>query len=111
MERDTCRGQGPTSNELAELKRLRWENAELQRANDMLKAAAHLFRSVSIRAPQKGPLPSTAGVTKPGRDDRVYTTNEARESENAFVLGVQVAVLPSGLPTHPVSGSAGSCAE
>lgn len=31
-------------------------------------------------------------MTKPGRDDRVYTTNEALE--NAFVLGVQVAVLP-----------------
>lgn len=53
MERDTGRGQGPTSNELAELKRLRWENAELRRANDMLTAAAHLFRSVSITARKK----------------------------------------------------------
>ena len=52
-ERDTGRRAGPTADELAELKRLRRENAELRRANDMLKAAAHLFRSVSIRARKK----------------------------------------------------------
>jgi transposase len=33
-ERDTGRRKGPTSDELAELKRLKRENAELRRAND-----------------------------------------------------------------------------
>ena len=42
-ERDTGRRAGPTADELAELKRLRRENAELRRANDILKAAAHFF--------------------------------------------------------------------
>jgi len=42
-ERDSGRRSGPTSGELAELKRLRRENAELRRANDILKAAAHFF--------------------------------------------------------------------
>lgn len=37
------RRPGPTSDELTELKRLRRENAELRRANDILKAAAHFF--------------------------------------------------------------------
>lgn len=34
---------GPTTEELAELKRLKRENAELRRANDILKAAASFF--------------------------------------------------------------------
>jgi transposase len=34
---------GVTSEESAELKRLRRENAELRRANDILKAAASFF--------------------------------------------------------------------
>ena len=42
-ERDTGRRPGVTSDELAELKRLKRENAELRRANDILKAAAHFF--------------------------------------------------------------------
>lgn len=42
-ERDTGRRVGPTSDELAELKRLRRENAELRRADDILKAAARFF--------------------------------------------------------------------
>lgn len=42
-EVDAGRRPGPTSDELTELKRLRRENAELRRANDILKAAAHFF--------------------------------------------------------------------
>jgi transposase len=42
-ERDSGRRSGATSEEVAELKRLRRENAELRRANDILKAAAHFF--------------------------------------------------------------------
>ncbi len=37
-ERDTGRRPGATTEELAELKRLKRENAELRRANDILKA-------------------------------------------------------------------------
>jgi transposase len=43
VERDSGRRVGPTSDELAELKRLKRENAELRRANDILKAAAAFF--------------------------------------------------------------------
>jgi transposase len=42
-ERDGGRRQGPTSDDLAELKRLKRENAELRRANDILKAASAFF--------------------------------------------------------------------
>ena len=42
-ERDSGRRPGATTEELAELKRLKRENAELRRANDILKAAAHFF--------------------------------------------------------------------
>jgi transposase len=42
-EADEGRRPGPTSDELAELKRLKRENAELRRANDILKAAAAFF--------------------------------------------------------------------
>jgi hypothetical protein len=42
-ERDTGRRPGATTEELAELKRLKRENAELRRANDILKAAAQFF--------------------------------------------------------------------
>jgi transposase len=42
-ERDSGRRSGATSEEVAELKRLKRENAELRRANDILKAAAHFF--------------------------------------------------------------------
>ena len=47
-EVDAGRRRGPSSEELAELKRLRRENAELRRANDILKAAAHFFGSMSF---------------------------------------------------------------
>ena len=47
-ERDTGRRPGPTSDDVAELKRLRRENAELRRANDILKAAASFFASMRI---------------------------------------------------------------
>ncbi len=42
-EIDGGRRVGPSSEQLAELKRLKRENAELRRANDILKAAAHFF--------------------------------------------------------------------
>ncbi len=42
-ETDVGRRPGPTTDDLAELKRLKRENAELKRANDILKAAAHFF--------------------------------------------------------------------
>lgn len=42
-EKDEGRRPGPTTDQVAELKRLRHENAELRRANDILKAAAHFF--------------------------------------------------------------------
>ena len=42
-ERDTGRRPGASTEELAELKRLKRENAELRCANDILKAAAHFF--------------------------------------------------------------------
>jgi transposase len=42
-ERDTGRRPGATTDELAELKRLKREIAELRRVNDVLKAAAHFF--------------------------------------------------------------------
>ena len=42
-EIDDGRRAGPTSDDLAELKRLRRENAELRRANDILKAASAFF--------------------------------------------------------------------
>lgn len=53
VERDTGRRAGPTSDELAELKRLRRENAELRRANDILKAAAHFFGAELDRRSKK----------------------------------------------------------
>jgi transposase len=40
-ETDRGVGSGPTTEQLVELKRLKRENAELRRANDILKAAAH----------------------------------------------------------------------
>jgi transposase len=42
-EIDGGRRAGPTSDDLAELKRLKRENAELRRANDILKAASAFF--------------------------------------------------------------------
>jgi transposase len=42
-ERDEGTRAGPSSEELAELKRLRRENAELRRTNDILKAASTFF--------------------------------------------------------------------
>ena len=42
-ERDQGGRPGASSDELAELKRLKRENAELRRTNDILKAAASFF--------------------------------------------------------------------
>jgi transposase len=52
---ETDRGirSGPTTDQLAELKRLKRENAELRRANDILKAAAHFFGAELDRQPKK----------------------------------------------------------
>jgi transposase len=52
-EVDQGRRPGVTSEELAELRRLRRENAELRRANDILKAAAHFFGAELDRQPKR----------------------------------------------------------
>lgn len=52
-ERDSGRRRGATTEELAELKRLKRENAELRRANDILKAAASFFGAELDRQSQK----------------------------------------------------------
>lgn len=52
-ERDTGRRAGPRTDELAELKRLKRENAELRRANDILKAAASFFGAELDRRSKK----------------------------------------------------------
>ena len=52
-ERDDGRRPGPSSDELAELKRLKRENAELKRANDILKAAASFFGAELDRQSKK----------------------------------------------------------
>jgi transposase len=52
-ERDSGRRAGPNSDELAELKRLKRENAELRRANDILKAAAAFFGAELDRRQKK----------------------------------------------------------
>ena len=51
--RDTGRRPGATTDELAELKRLKRENAELRRANDILKSAAHFFGAELDRQSKK----------------------------------------------------------
>jgi transposase len=53
VEVDQGHRSGPTSDELAELKRLKRENAELRRANDILKAAAHFFGAELDRQSKK----------------------------------------------------------
>src|SRR3954471_20244539 len=52
-ERDEGRRPGSTTEELTELKRLRRENAELRRANDILKAAASFFGAELDRQSKK----------------------------------------------------------
>jgi transposase len=52
-EKDSGRRPGATTAELAELKRLKRENAELRRANDILKAAAHFFGAELDRQSKK----------------------------------------------------------
>ena len=52
-ERDSGRRAGPTSDQLAELKRLKRENAELRRANDILKAASAFFGAELDRQSKK----------------------------------------------------------
>ena len=52
-ERDQGRRPGATTEELAELKRLKRENAELRRANDILKAAAAFFGAELDRQPKR----------------------------------------------------------
>ena len=52
-EKDTGRRPGATTEELAELKRLKRENAELRRANDILKAAASFFGAELDRQSRK----------------------------------------------------------
>jgi transposase len=52
-ERDGGRRPGPTSDDVAELKRLKRENAELRRANDILKAASAFFGAELDRQSKK----------------------------------------------------------
>ena len=52
-EKDSGRRPGATTAEWAELKRLTRENAELRRANDILKAAAHFFGAELDRQSKK----------------------------------------------------------
>ena len=52
-EKDSGRRPGATTAELEELKRLKRENAELRRANDILKAAAHFFGAELDRQSKK----------------------------------------------------------
>ena len=52
-ERDHGRRPGPSTDEVAELKRLKRENAELRRANDILKAAASFFGAELDRQSKK----------------------------------------------------------
>jgi transposase len=52
-ERDAGRRPGITTEELAELKRLKRENAELRRANEILKAAASFFGAELDRQSKK----------------------------------------------------------
>ncbi len=52
-EKDTGRRPGATSDEVAEVKRLKRENAELRRANDILKSAAHFFGAEVDRQSKK----------------------------------------------------------
>ena len=52
-EVDKGRRSGATTDQLAELKRLKRETAELRRANDILKAAAHFFGAELDRQPKR----------------------------------------------------------
>ena len=52
-EKDEGQRPGPTTDQLAELKRLKRENAELRRANDILKAAASFFGAELDRQSKK----------------------------------------------------------
>ena len=52
-ERDQGLRAGPTTEELAEIKRLKREVAELRRANDILKAAASFFGAELDRQSKK----------------------------------------------------------
>ena len=52
-EVDGGRRAGATSDELAEIKRLKRENAELRRANDILKAASAFFGAELDRQSKK----------------------------------------------------------
>lgn len=52
-EKDDGRRPGPTTDQLAELKRLKRENAELKRANDILKAASAFFGAELDRQSKK----------------------------------------------------------
>jgi len=52
-EKDAGLRAGPTSHEVAEVQRLKRENAELRRANDILKAAASFFGAELDRQSQK----------------------------------------------------------
>jgi len=64
---ETDRGirSGPTTEQNAELKQLKRENAALRSANDILKAAAHLFGAELYRQPKSWSRSSTNRRTGP----------------------------------------------
>ena len=56
--------QGKTTDDIAEIKKLKKENAELRRANEILKAASAFFASFSISSMSTVPRGSQSG--RPG---------------------------------------------
>src|SRR3954467_1745194 len=69
-------GGGVTSEESAEVKRLKRENAELKRANAILKAASAFF--AAVLAELTGPSPTRQRQRRPDRP----TTSRGQSSEH-----------------------------
>ena len=85
-ERDSGRRPGATTEELAELKRLKRENAELRRANDILKAAASSFERSSTASRRDDPLHRRAqGPAQ--RDAALGDRADLQRAERAVTLG------------------------
>jgi hypothetical protein len=73
-----------TSEEAAEIKRLRAESAELRRANEILKAASALFASI----PDCKPIPSWATSEHPEAGEAVCFRSSSRSREARDGQGV-----------------------
>ncbi|WP_434739298.1 transposase [Micromonospora sp. SH-82] len=61
------RGDRPTTSKVEELRRLLWENPELKRAHEILKAASAFLFSVGPQAPGNHPS-GKPGEPQHGRD-------------------------------------------